>query len=259
MVKRIAVVSAKGGVGKTTLTASLSAGLARCGSAPVLAVDLDPQNALALHFGVSPGEWDGLARATLQRKPWLTACIPRQEGLHVLPYGVVTEPDRMAFEAQIGQQDHWLSDQLDTLQLPPDALVLFDTPPGPSAYLRQVLVVADVVVVVLLADAASYATLPMMQRLVNAYCTPRSEFLGCLFILNQLHSGRQLSKDIVAVMRDEQGEAMLGVVHEDQAVREALAYQQHSLDYAPDSVAAGDLMACAQRLQQLLSLTERTA
>lgn len=257
--KRIAVVSAKGGVGKTTLTANLSAGLARCGSTPVLALDLDPQNALALHFGVSPGEMNGLARATLEHKPWSTACISRSGGLHVLPYGLVTEHDRMSFESQIEAHDHWLSDQLDTLDLPPDALVLLDTPPGPSGYLRQALTVADVVVVVLLADAASYATLPMMQRLVDAYCTPRPDFLGCLFILNQLHSGRQLSKDIVAVMRAEHGEAILGVVHEDQAVREALAYQQHSMDYAPDSVATDDLMACAERLQQLLSTTEKAA
>lgn len=257
--KRIAIVSAKGGVGKTTLTANLSAGLARCGSAHVMALDLDPQNALALHFGVSPGELGGLARATLEHKPWSSVCISRQEGLYVLPYGVVTEHDRMSFESQIEAHDHWLSDQLDTLDLPADALVLLDTPPGPSGYLRQALTVADVVVVVLLADAASYATLPMMQRLVDAYCTPRPDFLGCLFILNQLHSGRQLSKDIVAVMRADHGEGILGVVHEDQAVREALAFQQHSLDYAPDSVASGDLMACAERLQQLLSTTERAA
>jgi len=60
-------------------------------------------------------------------------------------------------------------------------------------------------------------------------------------------------------MRADYGEAMLGVVHEDQAVREALAYQQSSLDYAPGSVATSDLMACAGRLQQFLSATERTA
>ena len=46
----ISVVSAKGGVGKTTLSACLAMGLAA--SRDVLAVDLDPQNALKLHLGV---------------------------------------------------------------------------------------------------------------------------------------------------------------------------------------------------------------
>lgn len=257
--KRVAIVSAKGGVGKTTLAANLSAALVRCGSEPVLALDLDPQNALALHFGVSPGEWNGLARASLERKPWSSACITRQTGLHVLPYGVVNEADRETLESQIDASDSWLVDQLNTLGLPEDAVVVLDTPPGPSSYLRQALTAADIVIVVVLADAASFATLPMMQRLVNTYCAPRPEFLGCLFILNQLHSGRQLGKDIAAVMRADYGESLLGIVHEDEAVREALAFEQYSLDYAPDSVATGDILACAERLHGILNAVRRAA
>ena len=50
----IAIVSAKGGVGKTTLTANLATALDRLGVATLLLADLDPQNALGLHFGVDP-------------------------------------------------------------------------------------------------------------------------------------------------------------------------------------------------------------
>ena len=46
----IAVVSAKGGVGKTTLSANLGVGIAQRGY-PVLIVDLDPQNAMQWHLG----------------------------------------------------------------------------------------------------------------------------------------------------------------------------------------------------------------
>lgn len=257
--KRVAIVSAKGGVGKTTLTANLAAALARCGSDPVLAVDLDPQNALALHFGVSPGDWNGLARASLERNPWSSACVARQERLHVLPYGVVNEPDRETLESQIDQNDRWLVERLETLSLPAETVVMLDTPPGPSVYLRQALTAADIVIVVVLADAASFATLPLMQRLVDTYSAPREDFLGCLFVLNQLHSGRQLAKDIAAVMRADYGESLLGVVHEDEAVREALAFEQSSLDYAPDSVATGDILACAERLHRILGAVGRAA
>ena len=47
--KVITVVSAKGGVGKTTLAANLASVIAARGRR-VLALDLDPQNALRLHF-----------------------------------------------------------------------------------------------------------------------------------------------------------------------------------------------------------------
>jgi cellulose biosynthesis protein BcsQ len=57
----IGVVSMKGGVGKTSLTANLAAAMASVlGPNRVSVVDLDPQNALHLHCGVddtnSPGE-----------------------------------------------------------------------------------------------------------------------------------------------------------------------------------------------------------
>lgn len=70
--RRIAVINQKGGVGKTTTTASLAAAVARTGSR-VLLVDLDPQGHLSLHFGVElsgdqPSVYD-----------MLTASMPLQE------------------------------------------------------------------------------------------------------------------------------------------------------------------------------------
>ena len=67
--KVIAVVSAKGGVGKTTLAANLASVLATSGRR-VIALDLDPQNALRLHFGVPLDSIDGLSRATLSGDAW---------------------------------------------------------------------------------------------------------------------------------------------------------------------------------------------
>lgn len=48
--------------------------------------------------------------------------------------------------------------------------------------MQQALTAAHVVVVVSLPDAASYAALTLMQRLVQTYCTPRPDFSGTLYV-----------------------------------------------------------------------------
>ena len=99
--KVVAVVSAKGGVGKTTLTANLATALQHQGAPTVLVVDLDPQNALGLHFGADPGALAGISRASLAGDSWGSVCQQSPSGVHVLPYGVVNEADRVAFERHL--------------------------------------------------------------------------------------------------------------------------------------------------------------
>jgi chromosome partitioning protein len=51
--RTIAVLNQKGGVGKTTTVANVSAALAASG-ARVLVLDLDPQSHLTIHLGLEP-------------------------------------------------------------------------------------------------------------------------------------------------------------------------------------------------------------
>ncbi len=242
----VAVTSAKGGVGKTTVTESLAVALSRQTGRMVLAVDLDPQNALALHLGLDPQELRGLSRASVAGSSWREVCFECQPGLYVLPFGVVTENDRTTLEAQIAARpDDWLASHLHALTLPDDALVLLDTPPGPTVYGQQALLAAHWAVVVMLADAGSYATLPLMQRLVQTYCAPRQDFVETLYLVNQFNSARQLSQDILRVLREGVGESFIGLIHSDEAVAEALALGTSVLDHAPHSLAHQDILNCA--------------
>ncbi|MDD0810847.1 cellulose biosynthesis protein BcsQ [Curvibacter sp. RS43] len=245
--KIIAVVSSKGGVGKTTVTANLANALARQGRT-VVVMDLDPQNALGLHFGIAPTEYRGVSRASLSGQSWRSVVFESRSGVYVLPYGVVNEDDRDRFEQSFEGTPDWLTHQLSSLNLPPDALVLLDTPPGPSAYMKQALHAAHLAVLVVLADAASYAALPMMQRLVQTYCVGQPHFIDSLYVVNQTDSSRQLSKDVTNIVRSSFGERVVGVIHQDQSVGEALAHDQSVLDYEANSQAAQDFRACAQKI-----------
>jgi cellulose synthase operon protein YhjQ len=242
--KVIAVVSAKGGVGKTTLAANLASVLANSGRR-VIALDLDPQNALRLHFGVPLDSIDGLSRATLSGDPWRSVMFDGIDGVTVLPYGAVLEDDRRRFEAYVDQHPQWLAQALHNLRLEPNDIVIVDTPPGSSLYVRTALTAATFVLNIVLADAASYAAIPQMERLIETYAAPRPDFGGVGYVINQIDQSRQLTKDVLKVLRQMLGARVFpGVIHQDEGVSEALACDTTLIHYDPLSQAAADFRSC---------------
>src|SRR3712207_4956924 len=139
----ICVASPKGGVGKTTLSANLADALRRAGRR-VVALDLDPQNGLRLHFGLHPSDADGFAVLLPQRPDWRSALRETRSGVRLLPHGAA----RMR-----GALDLWaaLEHEPDLLAAPvramlahdPELAVVVDTAPGPSPALAVLYPMAD--------------------------------------------------------------------------------------------------------------------
>ena len=248
----LSIVSAKGGVGKTTLAANIALALAQARS--VVAVDLDPQNALRLHIGVAPHDIDGVGRATLEARPWSSAAFKSSiPSLQVVPYGELNEGDRDAFEVHLSSHPDWLVKGLQGLGLRDTDVVVIDTPPGPSLYQQQVLRAAHFVLAVVHADAASYATIPAMESLLERYCANRDGCIGSGYLINQMNVGSALSRDVVRVIRAGLGERVVPVVvHQDESVREALAFDQLVLQYAPHSEASSDIALVVRWVNQQL-------
>jgi cellulose synthase operon protein YhjQ len=242
--KTLAIVSAKGGVGKTTVAANLASVLAQSGKR-VMVLDLDPQNALRLHLGMPADRIDGIARATLAGLSWRTALFEGADGVSVLPYGAINEDDRRRFEANVDASADWLGANLARERFDTTDLLIIDTPPGPSAYLRAALSTANFALNVVLADAASYASIPMMERMIKTYAEPRSNFGGYAYVINQVDVTRQLSADVVKIMRSTLGARLFpGVIHLDEGVCEALAYDTTVINYHRESLACADLREC---------------
>jgi cellulose synthase operon protein YhjQ len=251
--KVVAVVSAKGGVGKTTLAANLASVLGSNGRR-VIAVDFDPQNALRLHFGIPVDGFDGVARAMVSGDPWRSVMFDGIDGVTVLPHGALNEDDRRAFEARLDHNPFLVRSALDMLSLEPSDIVLIDTPPGATVYTRAALLAAHFVLNVVIADAASYAAIPHMERLIQTYAIPRADFLGYGYVINQVDIGRNLTKDVLKVLRGTLAPHIYpGVVHLDQGVSESLAYDTTVIHYDPLSQAAADLRACGDWLDAHLN------
>lgn len=249
----VAVISAKGGVGKTTVTANLGTALAQAGH-PVLAIDLDPQNALRFHLAQDRSACEtGLAGVLAGRASWTEAMQPGRDGVVLLPFGAIDDEHQIDLERQLADRPGWLGETLARFQLPPDTLVLLDTPPGPSVYLQQALRVAQLAVVTVLPDAGSFATLPLVDRMVDKYCLGRPDFIASVCLVNQVDAGKRLNRDVTQALRHELGDRLLGVVHLDQAVCEALANATDVRHYAPYSQAADDFTQCAQQILRRLA------
>ncbi len=237
----IAVISPKGGVGKTTVAVNLASSLAARGKI-VRLLDLDPQNALRLHMGSDPGDANGHIHQTLQQSSWYYAEYDSAYGVSFIPYGRASEVERITFEAHLSRTPNWLRDNLAVLGGEAGGLTIIDTPPGPSVYVQQALSIANLVLVVMIPDAGSYATLNSIEGLLDYYCADRPDFKGSYYVLNQFDAEHPLNRDIQTVMQNQLGERLApATIHRDEALSEALAFQQTVGTYAPHSQAVEDL------------------
>lgn len=242
--------SPKGGVGRTTLAATVGVALHRLGWR-VVAVDLDRQNALRLNFEL-PEELPGIGADIGGGREWSDLVVETPAGISLIPFGAASAADALRTQSRMAENPGWLRDRLSRLAEPRDVAVVADMPAGPTAINLELDAIADLHLLVLLADAMSLALLPKLQHgeyLLGA--DDRMPRLG--YVLNQVDPRRQLCRDVLALSRDVLGDALYGIVHQDEAVAEAAACQLTVLDYAPDSVACQDIVAIARRVHATLA------
>lgn len=252
----LAIVSAKGGVGKSTVAANLAVALHKLGN-PVLAIDLDPQNGLRFHFSFEVGAGKGLSHSDGSAAALATLVEATPSGVALISYGLCSEAQRQAFEDRLVHNPSWLVRALNELELPDNTVIVLDTPPGRSVYMTQALTAASLALAITLPDAGSYVTLPQMRALFESYSLGRPDFRNYGIIVNQVDQSRQLGRDIMAMMRVSFGEHIIGCIHQDQAVSEALAYGQNILQYAPHSEGARDIMDCANWVNNRLRMSSK--
>ena len=242
----VVVASMKGGVGKTSVTANLAVAMAaELGAGCVSTIDLDPQNALHLHFGLDTSERKSVCKQALRNRSWRDVMVDSQFGVTCLPYGVASEPERKAFEDILAAEPDWLQRHLAQTGLGGDDVVLIDMPPGPSVYLNQGFACADLVLIVLLPDAGSYSTIAAMESWIDQIALQRPD-LHSVYLLNQMDESVRLNRDMGEVLRQRLDKRLSPVgIHRDEAVSEALAFLQPVLFYDPGCQATYDFQRLA--------------
>lgn len=164
MTRIVAVVSQKGGVGKTSLVQNLGAALARSGRWTLL-VDFDPQSNLTTGWGLDPGE-DRLTVYDAMTDPESTAqCVtPLRDHLDLLPANLDLAGAELAF-IQTVDRNYKLRKALAPVADAYD-IILVDGPPSLGFFTVNALAAANEVIVPLQVHPYAYKAIDQLLSIV---------------------------------------------------------------------------------------------
>jgi chromosome partitioning protein len=248
MAATIAVLSQKGGTGKTTLTRTLTDIFARLGL-DVLAIDSDPQGNLSDYF-----DTDAEAHPTLAEV--LSGQVRAAEAVHgqVIPANMRLAEAELMLAGKIGREVT-LRNALRDLKRDRD-VILIDCPPTLGLLSVNALVAADHA---LLTTEAQYFSLQGVEQamqvvdLARDSLNPELDLLGV--VLNIANMRTKHARQTLEALRERFGDKVCRTV-----IRQSIAYAESAeravpiLDYRPDRGA--DYLSLAGELLRRLSMQE---
>ena len=245
----IAVVSSRGGVGRSTL-ASLLAILLNSADRKAIVLELDPQNAQHQHLGVSP-QASGICQASLARHSWHNLPQTGYANTRLLAFGESDAKQLHALEHELKDNPHWLAQHVDELRLGERDTLIIDTPAGTNAYQDQALGMANLIIAVIRPDAASHAALEQLIASLKPYLEGERP-ATCWFVINGVDSSHALSVDIAQILESQLKTQLLGTITWDDTIAEALAYECNPFAQSAESRGCQDILAIADKLHDQL-------
>ncbi|GAB4423589.1 MAG: ParA family protein [Bacteroidia bacterium] len=251
----ISIANHKGGVGKTTTTINLAAGMARAGYR-VLLIDLDPQANASFALGLKKQDrtiFQVLAYQDDIRK--MIQSVP--------DFDIVASSVHLAgFEKnnEVGKE-FILQESLAAVRELYD-FILIDCPPSLGALTVSALTASDYVIVALQPETLAMQGMGDFIRILRTVKTRMNaplELLG--IVITQYDSRKVLHRDVVQIAQERYGEAVMKTfIRGNISLAESQSMGQHIFQYDEHCNGAEDYMQLTrevvQRLQSELAVIE---
>lgn len=248
----ISVANQKGGVGKTTTTINLGAGLAKIG-ARVLIIDLDPQGNASTGLGINPenrqiNTYDLLSG---EAKPSEAVQETGISGLNIIP--ATTDLSSADMNLMSNEKRSFMLH--DTLHQPDiDSLdldyILIDCPPSLNILTVNAMIASDSVVIPLQSEFFALEGLSQLMltiREVRQTANPTLRIEGV--VLTMYDSRNNLSQQVEADARENLGDMVFKtVIPRNVRLSEAPSFALSVIDYDPTSKGAKAYIDLAQEI-----------
>jgi cellulose synthase operon protein YhjQ len=231
----IAVFSLAGGVGKTSLVATLGRALSSFGERSML-VDASPQGLLPYYFG------------SREARPGVVRTFSPPGGTPDAPIHLLSlDTESRASE---GQPD-WIGDTIVRSAVGMQRVVI-DATTASGHLAKQIMHVATCVLVPIVPDLNSVVSLTTVDNFFRQQTGADGRPVAPFYLLNQFDASLPLHLDVREVLRQQLGDRLLPtVVRRSPAVSEALAEGMTVVDYAPNSPVTEDYLNIAAWLRNV--------
>lgn len=240
--KTIVLSNKKGGVGKSTTAATLSAGLYMRGKR-VLMIDTDPQSNLSFMFGVNLLDLAHTLYDVFRGECTLQDAIqPVKIGLDIVTGGLELTAADAEF-IKIGRE-RMLSEALEPVQGQYDFCII-DTSPALGVLSMNALTAGDYAVIPMQADALSLQGAAQLRGFIDnvrKYCNPTLKVAGILLTMYNPRAvlSRGLEEAIKQAAADMGSIVFNTRIRRTQEVSNSIAMQKDIFSNAPESTATLD-------------------
>ena len=245
MTKIFAIITQKGGVGKTTTVNALAASFKKLGK-KVLCVDMDPQGNLSFSMGAETEDsltvFDAICGTSR-----VNTCIQHTEITDILPSNILLTGAELEFTGK--NREYILKNVLGVVSEDYD-VILIDSPPGLGFLTVNALSACDYAIIPMLPDIFSlqgliqvYETIEFIKKGTN----PGLEILG--IIINKYNKFAKLHREALgtAEMISENFKIPLfdTYVHNSEKLAEAQSLQLDIYEYCPKCAGTKDYLKIA--------------